>query len=142
MDTKKLFRYVKILSLFGILLAIYLLWQQVYRPAFAPCTINASINCDAVISGDVSKTFGIPTPLYGLTGYIIIFFAALYKRRNLLLGMAVFGLVFCLWIAYRELFELKVICPVCIGCQLIMIAIFILAVIIYKKTHHANQRLH
>lgn len=133
MKQVKIFSAIKILSAIGVLLAVYLLWQQIYQPAFRPCTINATINCDAIISGAVSKTFGIPTPLFGLVGYIVIFTAASLKKKNLLLGTATFGLIFCLWIAYKELFQLHVICPVCIGCQLIIISIFTLAIRVRKS---------
>ena len=130
----KIYFYIKILSLVRVFLAIYLLGQQFSRPAFQPCTINETVNCDAIISGEVSKVFGVSTPLYGLIGYIVIFISAVYKKKKLLLGMAAFGLAFCLWIAYRELFELGVICPICILCQIIMIAVFALAVILKRRT--------
>jgi uncharacterized membrane protein len=97
------------------------------------------VNCDAIISGAVAKTFGLPTPLYGLIGYIVIFFSSMFKKRRLLMGMATFGLLFCLWIAYKELFQLHTICPVCIGCQLIMITVFILSIIVNKKTYGKNK---
>lgn len=132
MKQHKLFTYIKILSVCGIVLSVYLLWQQLFRPAFQPCYVNSFINCNAVISGSVAKTFGIPTPLYGLIGYIVIFFAAVFNKKRLLLSMSAFGLIFCLSIAYIELFQLKVICPVCIMCQIVMIAIFILALKIYE----------
>src|SRR3972149_10418166 len=104
MDKKKLYFFVKILAVFGIFLSVYLLWQQFFKPDFQPCSINATVNCDAVISGPVSKTLGISTPLYGLIGYIIILISSIFHYRKLLLGTALFGLVFCLWIAYQELF--------------------------------------
>lgn len=129
----KLFFAVKVLSLVGIILACYLLWQQIFRPESQPCNINATINCDAIISGAVAKTLGIPTPLYGLIGYIVIFFAAIFQRKSLLLGMATFGAAFCLWIGYRELFELKIICPICILCQSIIVIILTLAIIIKRR---------
>jgi len=129
----KIFFAIKALSIIGIILACYLLWEQLFRPSFQPCNINATVNCNAIISGAVAKTFGIPTPLYGLVGYIVIFFAAMFQRKNLLLGMATFGLVFCLWIGYREIFELHVICPICILCQTIMITVFTLSIIIKRR---------
>lgn len=129
MKQTKIYSLIKVLSSIGILLALYLLWQQFYRPAFQPCYVNSIVNCNAVISGPVAKTFGIPTPLYGLIGYIVIFFSALWHRKKLLLSMATFGLLFCLSIGYIELIQLKVICPICIACQLIMIAIFAFAVV-------------
>lgn len=128
MTKDKIFFYVKILSAFGVLLAVYLLWQQLAQPAFKPCSINATVNCDAIITGPVAKTFGVSTPLYGLVGYIVIFIASILRKTKLMLSMATFGLVFCLWIAYQELVLLKVICPVCILCQVTMLSIFILSI--------------
>src|SRR3989344_1247784 len=132
MSKEKIFYYVKILAIFGLLLSTYLLWQQFFHPSFQPCNINSFINCDAVVSGPVAKTFGISTPLFGLIGYVVIFFAAIIRKTKLMLGMAAFGLVFCLWIAYQELFLLRVICPVCIACQVVMISIFILSLKVRK----------
>jgi uncharacterized membrane protein len=133
MVMKRLFLAVQILAILGITLAIYLLYQQYTLPAVSPCTINETINCDAIISGEVAKTLSIPTPLYGLIGYIVILFAARYQLKKLLLGMTGFGMLFCAWIGYREIFELGVICPVCIACQLIMLSVFTLSIVIFKK---------
>ena len=133
MNKERLVMWVKALAVIGIGLALFLLWERYFQPSFKPCNINATINCDAVISGEVSNTLGIPTPLIGLVGYIIILFAAFKKNAKLILGMATFGLAFCLYIAYRELFQLRVICPVCILCQLDMITVFILGLLLNKK---------
>ncbi len=133
MAENKIYTFIKVLVVFGIILAVYLLWQQFFRPAFQPCYVNSFINCDAVISGPVAKTFGIPTPLYGLIGYVVIMYAAFSQRAKLLLGMATFGLVFCLYIAYVELIQLRVICPVCISCQVIMIGVFVLGLKLRRR---------
>jgi uncharacterized membrane protein len=130
---QKYYDRVKILSVIGILLATYLLWQQFFQPEFKPCNINATINCDAVISGPVAKTLGIPTPLYGFIGYFVILFAAITKKAKLLLGMATFGLAFCMYIAYIELVQLRVLCPVCIACQVVMISVFWLGILLNRK---------
>lgn len=124
---KKLFLIVRILSVIGITLACYLLWEQWTKPAFTPCYINSIVNCDAIISGPVAKTLGIPTPLFGLVGYIVIFASTLWQKKKLLMFMAAFGTAFCLWIAYQEIVLLRVICPVCIMCQVIMLTILVLA---------------
>lgn len=121
------------LSLVGILLAVYLLFEQNVSTSFQPCNINSIVNCNAIISGSVSKTLGIPTPLIGLVGYVVIFIAALRKQKKLLLGMAGFGFLFCLWISYQELFLLHVICPVCLLCQLDMFTVFVLALFLQRK---------
>lgn len=128
------YNFVSFLSLFGILLAVYLLWQQVYTPAFKPCSINDVVNCDAVISGPVSKTFGVSTPLIGLIGYISIFIGSLIKNKKIVVSMATFGLLFCLYIAYVEFFMLRVICPVCILCQITMISVFALGLSLERES--------
>lgn len=134
MQKVKLFRYIKYLSVLGIVLAVYLLFEQITRSSFQPCNINSFINCNAIISGSVSKTLGLPTPLFGLIGYIFIFIGAYLGKKKTVLGIATFGLIFCLWIAYQELFLLHVICPICITCQIIMITVFVLAIVLNKKS--------
>jgi uncharacterized membrane protein len=130
---EKYFGWVKILAVIGIGLALFLLWERYFTPSFQPCNINSTVNCNAVISGEVSNTLGIPTPIIGLAGYIVILAAAFMKKAKLVLGMATFGLLFCLYIAYRELFQLHVVCPVCILCQLDMITVFILGILLSSK---------
>lgn len=130
---EKLFFWLKVLALIGIGLALFLLWEQFFHPSFQPCNINETINCDAVIKGVVSKTLGIPTPLIGLAGYISILIFALKKNAKMVLGMATFGLAFCLYLAFRELVQLRVICPICVACQIDMICVFVLGVILVRK---------
>jgi uncharacterized membrane protein len=130
---EKYFVWVKALAVVGIGLALFLLWERYFTPTFQPCNINSTVNCDAVIKGEVSNTLGIPTPIIGLVGYIFIFIGAFKKNAKLILGMAAFGLAFCLYIAYRELFQLHVVCPVCILCQIDMITVFILGILLTKK---------
>lgn len=133
MKTDTMWKIVLGLSIVGILLAVYLLWEQFFHPTFQPCSINQTVNCDAIISGAVSKTLGIPTPLYGLAGYIVMLFSALFTKRKLLLFTATFGLLFCLWIAFQEIVLLHVICPVCILCQLDMLSVFMLAFFLNRR---------
>jgi uncharacterized membrane protein len=136
----KLFVAAKYLAYIGILLAVYLIWQQFFRPAFQPCYVNSFVNCNAIISGPVAKTLGIPTPLIGLTGYIVIFIASMIKQKKLLLGTALFGLVFCLYLAYVELFQLRVICPVCITCQVDMLSVFIIGVVLNRMKPQQQKK--
>lgn len=133
MEINKLYKWIKILSVLGIVLAIYLLFEQITQSPFRPCNINSVVNCNAIISGEVAKTFGLPTPLYGLIGYILIFIAVTFKKNKTILGVASFGLLFCLWIAYKELFLLHVVCPVCIICQATMISVFSMAVVLNRQ---------
>lgn len=133
MTIQKTYKIISYLALLGIGLAVYLFYSYLAQPEFRPCSISAKVNCDAVIEGPISTTLGIPTALYGLIGYIVILISALTKKPKLLLGMATFGMLFCLRLTYIELFVIKIICPVCITCQLVMFAIFVFGIDILKK---------
>ena len=123
---KTTWRWVTVLSIVGIFLATYLFYSYLTKPAFQPCYINSQINCDAVTKGSLATMFEIPVSLIGLIGYIIILLSSLFKNKILLVTMSTFGLFFCLYITYQEVFIVKVICPVCLACQLVMLVIFLL----------------
>lgn len=115
------------LSILGITLAIYLFYNFLVKPEIESCYVNSIVNCDAVTKGPLATLLGIPVSLIGLTGYIIILFSSFIKNAKLVLAMSTFGMLFCLFITIQEVFFLKVICPVCILCQLDMLTVFILA---------------
>lgn len=123
-----IWKAIKALSLLGILLAFYLFYSYLTRPTFQPCYVNSSINCDAVIKGPLATIFGVPVSLIGLVGYIIILISSIIKNKKLLLVMSTFGLLFCLSLIYQEIFVLKVICPVCVTCLIVMFTIFLLGI--------------
>jgi len=125
-------KWISYLSFVGILLATYLFYSYLVQPEFRPCSISSTINCDAVISGEVSLTLGIPTALYGLIGYLVIFIGSLMKQIKLVISVATFGLLFCLYILSREIFQLGVYCPVCIGCLIVMLSVFFLSLKVNK----------
>jgi uncharacterized membrane protein len=116
------------LSVLGIFLATYLFYNFLTKPLFESCYVNSYVNCDAVTKGSLSTLFGIPVSLVGLVGYIVILVSSIFKKKLLVLGMSAFGMIFCLFITIQELFFLKVICPVCLACQLVMLIVFCLAV--------------
>lgn len=117
-----------ILSILGILLAIYLFYNFLTKPIVESCYINAQINCDAVTKGSLATLFGIPVSLVGLVGYVVILLASIFKKKKTALFMVTFGMLFCLFITYQDLFRVKVICPVCLTCQLVMLTVFLLAI--------------
>jgi uncharacterized membrane protein len=116
------------LSILGILLASYLFYNFLTKPLFESCYLNSHVNCDAVTKGSLATLYGIPVSLIGLTGYVVILISSIFKKKLLTLGMLTFGMIFCLSITYQEIFKLRVICPVCLACQLVMLMAFILAV--------------
>lgn len=127
MKIPAIYKTITILSILGILLALFLYYEYLFQPAFRPCSVNATVNCDAVISGPIKTFLGVPVSLIGLLGYIVIFFAALFKKSSVVLGTVVFGMLFCIRLIFLEVFVIHVICPVCISCFIVMTAILILA---------------
>src|SRR3990167_2194873 len=124
----KHFKWIIWLSAVGIVLASYLFSEYLAEDPLELCSINAWINCGPVTKGNLAEFYGIPVSLIGLIGYIIILFSALAKKKKLLLGMATFGMLFCLRLTILEIFVEKIICPVCVLCQTIMLVVFILSV--------------
>ncbi len=127
LDLYKLSAY---LAVFGICLALYLFYEYLAPAHRSVCYLSSTINCEASTKGVLSKTLEIPTALWGLTGYIFILISALRKWRRVLLGVATFGLLFCLRITFLEVFVIHIICPVCLACQVDMIILFILGIIL------------
>jgi uncharacterized membrane protein len=118
--------WVMNLALVGVLLALYLYYEYYTRSLFGVCNVNAVLNCGPITIGSLSKLFGIPVALIGLTGYIVIFVTTFFKKFKLAFFMATFGILFCLRITFLEVFVENVLCLVCLGCQLVMILEFLL----------------
>jgi uncharacterized membrane protein len=129
-----MYKLITTLSLIGISLAIYLFYSYLAPIPPGLCNISASVNCDAVTKGPLAELMGIPVSLIGLIGYILILYGALMKFPKLILFMAGFGMIFCLRLTILEIFVEKVFCPVCGACQLIMFILFILGIILNRRT--------
>lgn len=127
------YKIVILLAIFGIGLAIYLLYESFGPTHQSLCYVNSAINCEASTKGSLSRLFGIPVPLYGLTGFVFMILGAIKKWPKLVFGMAVFGTFFCLRINLIEIFQLRAFCPVCFACQLDMIAVFILGLLLLRE---------
>ena len=123
----QIWKAIKILSFFGIILAIYLFYSYLAPTPPGLCNLTATINCDAVTKGSLAEVFGIPVSLIGLIGYTFILISSIVKNKKLALGMTTFGMLFCLRLTILEIFVEKVFCPVCGLCQLVMLILFVLA---------------
>ncbi len=133
-------RIIFVLSLAGILMAIYVL-QSFLRHTGIVC---ATGGCEAVRKNPASWPFGIPVPAVGLIGYTILAVSAflrtlkLPRRRTLLftrimLGMAAFGVVFVSWFTYTEIFVIKGICMWC-GISAVNMVIIFFLLLLERKT--------
>ena len=135
---KNIWSLMIILSIIGIVLATYLLYNFYAAVPSTLCNISSGLNCNAVTKGTLSTFLGIPVALVGLTGYAVILFSSLTKKKKLSLAMTAFGLLFCLRLTILEVFFIKILCPVCLACQLIMLIVFLLSLQLNYKLVKAS----
>lgn len=126
-------RVIFLLSLAGILMAIYVL-QSFLRQTGIVC---ATGGCEIVRKNPASWPFGIPVPAVGLIGYTILAICAFLRTTKLsppnsrlvsriMLGMGLFGVLFVSWFTYTEFFIIKGICMWCGISAINMVIIFVL----------------
>lgn len=127
------YKIITLLAIFGIGLALYLLYETFGPVHQSLCYVNSVINCEASTKGPLSTLFGIPVPFYGLTGFVFMLLGVYKKWPKLTLGMAIFGTLFCLRIIILEVFFIRAYCPVCLMCQITMISIMILGIMQWKQ---------
>ena len=131
-------RFIFILSLLGIAIAIYVL-QSFLRDAPIVC-LNSG--CEIVRKSPESKLFGFPVPGYGLVGYTILAILAFFRTTSAklhkqllpwIVGIATGGVAFVGWFTYMELFVIRGVCTWCAVSAVNMVTIASLAWIEYRK---------
>ncbi len=140
-DTVALNRTIFVISLLGVIIAVYVL-QGWLRNSALIC-LNGS-ECTTVAKSALSHPFGIPVPAVGLIGYafmtILAFLRTMSNDKRLLwgiLGMGAFGVCFVTWFTYTELFLIRAVCTWCAVSAVNMYVIFFLSVksyLLVKKT--------
>lgn len=137
-------RILFVLSLAGILMAIYVL-QSFLRHTGIVC---ATGGCETVRKSPLSWPFGIPVPAVGLVGYIILTVCAFLRTTKLetkqrhivnriMIGMATFGIVFVSWFTYTEIFIIK---GICMWCGISAIDMFIIFFLLLSERHAPQPR--
>ncbi len=141
-DMKKLFaspknlnRTVFVLSVIGVLIAIYVL-QSFIRQTSILCV---NTGCEQVRKNPASYLWGVPVPAVGLVGYSLLALLAFLKTLNpkaktvhlytkIMLGIATFGVAFVSWFTYTELFVIRAVCTWCAVSAANMVVIFSLLI--------------
>jgi len=129
-------RIVFVLSLIGIVMAVYVL-QSFLRQTSIVC-LNSG--CEIVRKSPLSYPLGIPVPAVGLVGYgilsILAFLRTTGAKNNLLypiLGLSAFGVAFVSWFTFTELFLIKAVCTWCAVSAVNMLVIFSISLLMYKE---------
>jgi vitamin-K-epoxide reductase (warfarin-sensitive) len=113
------FTVIAILSLGGIAVSAVSLLRHYAKSATPYCDFNQKFSCDIVNRSEYSTLLGIPVAGIGVAGYGALFALATFlsSRRetpNRLLGAAIAGLVFALYLTYIEAYELMTWCILCL----------------------------
>lgn len=145
MDTSKpaLRRFALILSLFGLCVALYLVWIKIYPSS--PFCLGVG-DCEAVNTSIYSEIRGIPIAIFGALAYATLLVLLLLETRISFLnewgpllefGLAFAGTLYSAYLTYIEIAVLKKICPYCVLSAIAITSIWILSSI--RLRHLFNQ---
>lgn len=131
-------RVIFVLSIIGVAIAIYVS-QSFLRKASIVCI---STGCETVRKSPLAYPFGIPVPIFGLVGYLILTASAFLRTMkqkthtlvtlaNVMFGVAIFGVSFVSWFTYTEIFIIRGICMWCGISAINMYIIF--GILLYER---------
>lgn len=136
-----------LLSLAGLFLSAYLYLYKIGKIGTLACGAGG---CETVQQSQWSRFAGLEVSLIGLVGYaglLLVSLAALQPgimtRRwpsTLLVALAGLGVVFTAYLTYLELFVIHAICRWCVGSAAIIIAIWIVALLDWRKLPRNRAR--
>jgi uncharacterized membrane protein len=127
---------IPILSVIGLGVAIYLTFIETTN---AKAVCGPVGDCNAVQASRFAKLFGIvPVGLLGAAGYIAILVAWFLGKSGrgrlaqlapvAIFGMALFGVLFSIYLTYIELFVIHAVCIWCLSSAVIMALVLALSV--------------
>ena len=139
---RKLFGFIAILSLAGIIVSTVSLQRHYAKSATAYCDFSQQFNCDIVNRSEYSTVLGIPVAAIGVAGYgALCLLATFWKSReetpNRLLGAALAGLAFALYLTYVEAYELMTWCILCLASLAMISLISLLAIAVKLRSARA-----
>ena len=129
------FVIIAVLSLTGVIVSAVSLQRHYAKSATAYCDFNQKFSCDIVNRSQYSTIEGIPVAGIGVAGYAALFvFATFWRSRaetpNRLLGAAIAGLAFALYLTYIEAYELMTWCILCLISLMLISLISVLAIVV------------
>ncbi len=127
---------IPILAVIGLGVAGYLSFVETQNVAAVCGPVG---DCNTVQTSAYAKLFGVlPVGVLGLGGYVAMlasWLAARFGRGRIaefaplaLTGMALFGVLFTIYLTYLELFVIRAVCLWCLGSAVIMGLILVLSV--------------
>ncbi len=105
-----------LLAVFGIVVSALALREHYRTEGDSPCSINERWDCGIVNHSPyaVVKGTGIPVAIVGMLGYLLMGALAWRRAFGLVLGAALLGLGYSLYLAHIEAHVLGVWCIYCV----------------------------
>jgi uncharacterized membrane protein len=131
--TKFLFCVITALAVAGMIVSGFSLQRHYAKSATQFCDFSQRFSCDIVNRSEYSTLVGIPVAGIGVVGYAVLFFLATFQKTraetpNRLLGAALAGLAFALYLTYIEAYVLTTWCILCLISLLLIFLITLLAI--------------
>ena len=106
------------------------------------CNINGEVNCDVVLSSEYAELFGVSVAYWAILIYALMGGAALVAlgsasaaRRRLagtwLFAVAVWGVLFSLYLAFVSLFILHTICVLCTSLYVVHLGLLVSTFVLF-----------
>jgi len=139
---RALFVLIAILSLAGVIVSAVSLQRHYAKSDTAFCDFNKKFSCDVVNRSEQSSIVGIPVAGIGVAGYAVLFVLSTFWRAradtpNRLLGTAIGGLVFALYLTYVEAYVLETWCILCLSSLTMIFLISLLATVVRLRDARA-----
>jgi uncharacterized membrane protein len=136
---------IALLSLVGILIALYLTLYKIGIVGNLSCTIGS---CETVNTSRWATLLGLPVAAWGLAAYAALFALSLAGTSDrlaasrviswLLVAIAGWSVLFSAWLTYLELFVIRAICIWCVTSALLLVAILVASVVDLKGAKSAG----
>lgn len=133
-----LFACIALLSLTGVIVSAVSLQRHYAKSATQFCDFSQRFSCDIVNRSEYSSIVGIPVAGIGVAGYVfLLLLSTLWRARletpNRLLGVAIAGLAFALYLTYIEGYVLTTWCILCLISLLLIALISLLAIAVKMR---------
>ncbi len=134
-----LFTLIAILAVAGVVVSAISLQRHYAKSATTYCDISQKFSCDIVNRSEYSTLMGIPVAGIGVAGYAVLFVLSTFKKSqpetpNRLLGAAIGGLLFALYLTYVEAYVLTTWCIMCLASLVLISLISLIAIVMRLRT--------
>ena len=127
---------IAVLSLVGILIALYLTLYKIGVIGDLSCTLGS---CETVNTSKWATFLGLPVAAWGLAAYVALFTLSMAGTADryagsptisvLLVAISAWSVLFSAWLTYLELFVIKAICIWCVTSAVLLVLILVVSIV-------------